>query len=44
LKIQDGGSRHVENYKNRDVAYPQRFDRSLPTKFGTLDAGGKWVS
>jgi len=24
--------------------YPQRFDRSLPTKFGTLDAGGKWVS
>jgi len=27
LKIQDGGSRHVENYKN--AIYPQRFDRSF---------------
>ena len=27
MKIQDGGSRNLENHKNRDIS--QRFDRSL---------------
>jgi len=33
LKIQDGGSRHLENHKNRDISATVS---PIFTKFGTL--------
>jgi len=33
LKIQDGGSRHLENLQNRNIA---AIDLPILTKFGTL--------
>jgi len=42
LKIQDGGSRHLENHKHRDISATVR---PLFTKFGTLMQNGsvkKW--
>jgi len=37
LKIQDGGSRHVENHKNRDISATVC---PIFTKFGTLVQNG----
>jgi len=37
LKIQDGGSRHAENYKNHDISV---MVSPIFTKFGTLVQNG----